>query len=241
MIHLDIDHRVLGALDFIDATTGARIERPLQVRTDARVFRQRSGLLVIADAPGLREHTLAFEVAPDEPALGGVPVQLVVSDPAGEYLATTVTIALPRNLDPKAADRVHLPLPVKLWRSGAAPVLPNWTVYQATLLIDGTETPLAGALVTLEAAGQTLQALTDALGQATLALVGQPLFTLAGGGTVSRTLDSVVSVRANRPPAQPLASVEAEITRLAATAAQATFNRTLPTGAATQEVLSIAA
>jgi hypothetical protein len=240
LIRLDIDRRVLGAVDFVDATTGASIGRPLRVRTEARVYRQRSGLLVIADAPGLHEHSLAFAAAPAEPPVGSVPVQLAVSDPAGEYLATTVTIALPRNPDPAAGDRVHLPLRVKLWRSGAAPVLPNWTVYQATLLHQGSDTPLAGALLTLEAAGQTLHALSDATGQATLALVGQPLFTLAGGGTVSRTLSAVLSVRANRPPAEPLADVEAEIARLSATAAHATFNRTLPTGAATQEVLPIA-
>lgn len=241
MIRVDIDRRVLGAVDFVDATTGARIDRALQVRTDARVYRQRSGLLVIADAPGLREHTTAFAAPPEDPPVGSVPVVLDIVDPQGEYLATTVTISLPRNPDPRAADRVHLPQVVRLWRSGAAPVLPNWTVYRATLLRDGTDTPLAGALVTLQAAGQTLRALSDATGQATLALVGQPLFTLSGGGAVSRTLPATVAVHANRPPAQPLADVEAEITRLSATAPQATLNRTLPTGAATQEVLSIAA
>jgi len=64
MITARLERRVLGAVQFVDATTGAPIDRALRVQTEARVYRQRSGLLVIADAPGLHEHTLAFEARP---------------------------------------------------------------------------------------------------------------------------------------------------------------------------------
>lgn len=232
-----LDRRVLGAVQFVDATTGATIDRALSVETEARVYRNRSGLLVIADAPGLHEHTLEFQSPPALPAVGSLPVLLRVSDPARQYQATTVAVPLPRSPDPNAANSVLKALQIKLWRTGAAPVSPSWTVYQATLLATGTETPIIGALVSLQAAGQTVQALTDATGQVTLALVGQPLFTLAGGN-LTRSLAGQITVQRD-VAANALADVEAEIARLAARPVAASFDRTLLTGAATHEVLQV--
>lgn len=233
-----LDRRVLGAVQFVDATTGAAIDRALRVETEAKVYRQRSGLLVIADAPGLHDYTLEFQEPPALPAVGSLPITLAISDPDHQYQATTVAVPLPRNPDPVAADSVLKPQVIKLWRTGAAPVSPSWTVYQVTLVATGTETPIVGALVTLEAASHTVQALTDATGQATLALVGQPLFTLDAAAKLTRSLAAQIKVRLNKPPAA-LVDVEAEIARLAAKPVAATFNRSLLTGAATHEVLEV--
>lgn len=237
MTHVRLDRRVLGAVQFVDATTGAAVTRGLRVDSAAKTFRQRSGLLVIANAPGLGEHTVAFDAPPATPAVGSQSVRLRISDPERQYQSTTVSVALPRNPDPLAADSVLKPMVVRLWRTGAAPLLPSWTVYQATLLLTGTETPLVGALVTLRAGTQAVQALSDATGQVTLALVGQPLFTLDASAQLTRTLAAQIEVRRPAPPA--LVDVEAEINRLAATAITASFVRSLTTGAATQEVLEI--
>ena len=238
MITTRLERRVLGAVQFVDATTGASIGRGLRIETDAKVYWQRSGLLVIADAPGLHEHTLEFLHAPGLPAVGSVSISLKVSDPDHQYQATTVALPLPRSPDPAAANSVLKAQPIKLWRTGAAPVSPSWTVYQVTLVATGTETPIVGALVSLEAAGHTVQALSDVTGQATLAFVGQPLFTLDAASKLTRSLAAQIKVRLNQPAAA-LADVEAEISRLAAKPVAATFNRNLLTGAATHEVLAL--
>jgi hypothetical protein len=240
MITLLMERRVLGAVEFVDATTGATVRRPLRVESPARTWWQRSGLLVIADAPGLHAHTTAFARPPEEPPVGSVAVRLQVSDPSREYQPTTVSVALPRSPAPDAANSVLRPQTLRLWRTGAAPASPNWTVYRATLLLQGAETPVAGALVQLVAAGHTQQALSDATGQVTLALVGQPLFTLEGGGTLSRTLQASLSLHLPRPADTRLADVAAEIARLAAQPPDQAFNRTLPTGAAFPDTLAVA-
>lgn len=238
MITTRLERRVLGAVQFVDATTGAAIDRGLRIETEAKVYWQRSGLLVIADAPGLHEHTLEFLHAPGLPAVGSVPISLKISDPDHQYQATTVAVPLPRSPDPEAANSVLKAHPIKLWRTGAAPVQPSWTVYQVTLVATGTETPIVGALVSLEAAGHTVQALSDATGQATLAFVGQPLFTLDAASKLTRSLAAQIKVRLNKPAAA-LADVEAEIARLAERPVAATFSRNLLTGAATHEVLEL--
>jgi hypothetical protein len=238
MITTRLERRVLGAIQFVDATTGASVGRGLQVETEAKVYWQRSGLLVIADAPGLHEHTVAFGQAPDLPAVGSLSIRLKVSDPGHQYQATTVSVPLPRSPDPEATNSVLKAHSVKLWRTGAAPVSPSWTVCQVTLVVTGTETPIVGALVSLEAAGHTVHALSDVTGQATLAFVGQPLFTLDAASKLTRSLAARIEVRLNQPGAV-LADVEAEIARLAARPVAATFSRDLQTGAATHEVLAL--
>lgn len=238
MISARLDRRVLGAMRLVDATTGAAIDRALTIETEARVYRQRSGLLVVADAPGLHGHTLAFQAPPGLPAVGSLPITLRISDPDHQYQPTTVTLPLPRDPDPAVADNVLLPQPIRLWRTGAAPVSPSWTVYRATLLATGTDHPIAGALVSLQTDSHTVRVLSDATGQVTLALVGQPLFTLGADATLTRSIAAEITVRLNQPPAA-LADIEAEIDRLAAQPVAATFARSLLTGAATHEVLVI--
>jgi len=238
MITTRLERRVLGAIEFIDAMTGATITRSMQVQTNARIYRQRSGLWVIADAPGLHDYTLEFSQAPALPAVGSLPITLTVMDPGREYQSTTIEVPLPRDPDPAAANSVLKPHQVKLWRTAAAALSPSWTVYQATLVLAGTETPIVGALLSLEAGGHTVHALSDATGQATLALVGQPLFALDATAKLTRTLAAEVSVRRDAPAVR-LANVEAEIARLVGRPVAASFSRSLLTGASTHEVLEV--
>ena len=68
-----VEHRVLGALRCIDASTRATVDTPLQVDiAQAGVRRNRSGLYVITSAVALAEHEAAFEHPPNTPALGSV-------------------------------------------------------------------------------------------------------------------------------------------------------------------------
>ena len=115
--------------------------------------------------------------------------------------------------------------------TGAAPVSPSWTVYQATLVLSGTDVPVVGALVGLNTDGHSVRGLSDATGQVTLALVGQPLFTLGADATLSRSLAVQVTVRLDLPSAA-LADTEAEINRLAARPAVVSLARQLLTAAA---------
>jgi hypothetical protein len=241
MITTRLDRRALGAIEFIDAMTGATITRAMQVQTvqsEAKIYRQRSGLWVIADAPGLHDYTLEFSQAPAMPAVGSLPITVTVIDPGREYQSTTVEVPLPRDPDPAAANSVLKPHQVKLWRTAAAALSPSWTVYQATLVMAGTETPVEGALLSLVAGGHTVHALSDMTGQATLALVGQSLFSLDSNAKLTRTLAAQVSVRRDVPAAR-LPNVEAEIARLMGKSVLASFSRSLLTGASTSEVLEI--
>src|SRR5215510_7137654 len=101
------DRRVLGAVRFVDSTTGVPVVTPLAVQAGGlRFVRNLGGHYVIAGATGLEEHTTVFEKPPANPALGALTFEITVADPGHEYLPRRQTIKLPRDPDPKNADAV---------------------------------------------------------------------------------------------------------------------------------------
>ena len=97
-----MDRRVLGALRFIDSTTGLPVSANLKVNASGLKFvRNLSGHYVIAGASGLEEHEGAFEKPPASPAPGSLPFEISVADPSREYLSRRHTIRLPRDPDPQ--------------------------------------------------------------------------------------------------------------------------------------------
>lgn len=178
-----IDRRVLAALRFRDAVTGATVAGALDVRAaGARWIRNRRGWWILASAPGLVAHTTAFAAPPPAPTIGTVPLRVRVADPAGRYLPRTATVALPRNPDPVKADRpesLFQPVEVDLFPSPAAAVSPNWAVLRVSA--SGPDGPLGGALlrVVRKAAPATVLGLgmTDARGEGLIAVAGIPVTT----------------------------------------------------------------
>lgn len=189
-----LDRRVLAALRFRDAVTGATVAGPLDVRAPgARWIRNRRGWWVLAQAPGLEAHTAAFRAPPAAPAVGSVPLAVRVADPAGRYLPRVAALALPRDPDPaKAAkpESLFQPAEIDLFPSPAAPVSPNWAVLRVSA--SGADGPLAGALlrVVRKASPTTVlgRGMTDARGEALVAVAGIPVTTWEEGqGSVLAT------------------------------------------------------
>jgi hypothetical protein len=187
------ERRVLGAVRFLDATTRLPVRSPLAVTggDGVRLVRNRQGLWVLLEAPGLEEHTESFLAPPSEPAVGSVPVELTVSDPGDRYLPRLVALRLPRDPDPDHAeeeDSLFRPVDALLYPAPAASVMPGWAVIRATVVRAGSREPLAGALlrVVRQSDGEVLaRALTDwrdrVRGEALVAVPGVPVTTWGEG------------------------------------------------------------
>lgn len=172
-----IDRRVLGAVRFLDAATRLPITEPLLIDAPgARLRRNRMGDYVIFDAPGLAAHTAEFLQPPALPAAGSVPLELTVSDPAGEYLPQRVVIRLPRNSDAAANDAVFRPIETPLYLTPAARTAAGWALVRAAVVRAGTTQALAGALIRVldrNANNAVLaRGLSDARGEALVAVPG---------------------------------------------------------------------
>jgi hypothetical protein len=183
------DTRVLGALRCVDATTGAAVDAPLQVQLqvqqpvqqpEARVRRNRSGLFVIVQAPGLAGHEGAFTAPPAEPATGSLALTAHIEDPSGRYLPRLAAVALPRDPAPGLAAQagsLFRPIEVAMYPASVAPVGANWSVLRITAR-GGPGDALGGALVIVTSGGDTLaRGLTDWRGEALVPVPGVPVTT----------------------------------------------------------------
>lgn len=188
-----VDRRALGAIEFVDAITAVRTRGPLRLEpADGRVVitPNISWLYVIRSAPGLEAHREAFEHPPVTPAFEDVHLDIAVNDPARRYLPRTVSVKLPRKDAPFSdAESVLHPLVVPLYPAAATAIGPNWAVVRVRVQGNGAAHPgLRNALVvaTPQIAGFTaVTAMTDARGEALVAIVGVPrVLPQAGGGAV---------------------------------------------------------
>jgi hypothetical protein len=194
-----IERRVLGALRFVDAPTGLTVTRPLRLAAPgARFLRNRLGLYVIMDAPGLGAHTRAFAKPPATPALASLSLSVEARDPSGRYLSRLARLQLPRDPEPAAAAAQSLfaPLEVALFPAPAAPASPGWAIIRASVRgPDGAGLSSALLRVLSGDAGPLLASgLSDARGEALVMAPGLQLFAPGTGdgpvlaNTVSVTL-----------------------------------------------------
>lgn len=188
MILERLEQRCLGAVEFIDAITGARVRRPMAVAADGLQLRTNaSGLVVITGASGLQAHTDAFAAAPAVPAAFTLAFTLQVSDRERRYLPRSVQVLLPRRATPLPdAESVLAPQRVPLYPSGARPVDGLWAVLRASVfsLVQGRRVGIANAWLTLTPTlpgVPPIRALTDAQGEALLAVTGVPPIRPASG------------------------------------------------------------
>ena len=218
-----VEWRVLGALRFVDATTGVPIERSLRVDAPgASLVRNRSGLYVIRDWGVLAAHASEFLAPPATPAPGSQTLGLSVTDPAGGYLPVAAQVHLPRASDPAqaaAANSLFQPAVVPLYPSASAPVGANWAVLHVSLTETASGDALGGALLRVRSNGAVLaRGLTDWRGEALVPVVGVPVTTFsenanavviseinvslqAAFDSASGSRTPAARVRAGRPPA----------------------------------------
>ena len=246
MIIERVEHRVLGAVEFVDAITGARVGDPLAVSGSGLQLRATgSGLYAITAATGLETHTEAFDAPPATPAALSLPFTLAVSDRQRRYLPRSAQLLLPRRATPPSdADSVLAPLRVPLYPAGTRPLDGLWAVLRASVfvLVQGRRVGIANAWLTLTPTLPDLaptRALTDAQGEALLAFTGVPPIRPASGedgdpdvvysreftATLRVALHRDMAWRADASPPMPLADPDQ-------------IERDLPLGAPTVQILN---
>lgn len=237
-----LERRVLGAIEFVSAVTGARIVEPLRIDVDgATLARNARGLYVLRQARGLEHHATTFHEAPDSPPETTVPLELKVEDPQRRFLPRIAEVRLPRSRAPAGDPGAALtPITIKLFPSTAAPTGANWALLRARVRIPGTEDiGLVNALLRVapQIPGSVLVlALTDTQGEALVVVPGvPPVLPAAGGGggggggggavltrdfpaAIEVVLDEQVVRRANAAPPVPRPNPDTIETRLASSA-----------------------
>ena len=216
-----VDRRVLGALRFVDGTTGTTLHGPLAVGVaGARVQRNRSGLWVISGVPALADHEAAFAAPPALPAIGSLSLTASVSDPAGHYLPRLAALALPRDPAPAnaaLAGSLFRTLDIALWPTPAAPTGANWAVLRVSVVDGASGDALGGVLLRVSRDGSTLAlGLSDWRGEALVAVPGVPVTTWSDMPGPVVLLEIAATLDAVFDPAlgtrTPIAQVRAGVT-----------------------------
>lgn len=178
--------RVLGAIECVDGSTGARIAEPLQLLApDARFVRNVSGLYALVSWAPLAAHADAFTTPPATPAIGSQALVVRITDPGANYMPRDARMLLPRDPNPTNAalpDSLFRPQRVPMMRSATAPLGHNWS----TLFVNvsaGNGDALGGALIEVFNAGAQLIArgVSDWRGECVLPVVGIPVTTWGDG------------------------------------------------------------
>lgn len=240
-----VEHRVLGALRCVDATTGAPLSRAMHVKApaDADVRPNRSGLLVILGWAPLASHAAAFDAPPDDEPGSGGELELTLVDPLGHYLPHRVRVALPRQ-----ANAVFEPLHVPMYPSPAAALSLHWAALRVGLTTPGGAEALGGVLVRVLRDGAVLaRGLSDWRGEALVPVAGIPVTTWSTepgavvvseiGVTVeaiadpaSTTRTPMARVRAGQSPVTPPVSNPTAIESARAVLPQASVSVSLAAG-----------
>lgn len=199
-----LDARVLGALQLVDAVTDVTLERAFDVRVlgpgRARLLRNCSGVIVVSAWSELAAHAIAFDAPPAEPATGSLGLRFSIHDPLGQYLPRAATLTLPR--EPAAAqsdnaDSLFQPARVPLYPSANAATGANWSLLRVSLRETNSGDALGGALLRVRRNEQVMaRGITDARGEALIAIVGVPFLTFSEGAGPVTTADLAVVLEA---------------------------------------------
>ncbi len=199
MTQVQLDRRVLGAMQLVDATTGLPLQRRLQVSGDGiQLGWNRSGYAVIYAAKGLQAYSESF-LAP--PALATVSIQVKIVDSEGQYLPRQVAIKLPREADPAKAnmpDSLFQPVKVSVYRSPAAGVASGWAVIRATVIDKTTSQRLPWALIRVvqSSPARVTLSLADWRGEALISVSGIPVTTpgVGAGAVLVNDIDVTLEI-----------------------------------------------
>ena len=197
-----LERRILGAFRMVSAVTATSIESDFAVDAGALdVWRNRSGIYVVRDAPGM--HALTLQSEPD---MASIPAQqqfeLKVSDRSQRYLPRRFKLTLPRKIAPPSdPESVMKAVPVALYPGGAAPVALTWAMLRVSVVKSGAAQrvglPWSIVQVKQKSDGNVLKTgMSDARGEALIAVVGLPVRAAGGNGGALMTSDVDVEVTA---------------------------------------------
>ncbi len=166
-----IDSRVFGAIQLLDAATGAPITRPLRpVAPRLTLVHNRRGQYVITntDSPTLAPYRNSFD---KPPTITPENFDLSITDPIGEFLPATLRLSLPL---PEAA--LFTPIAVTLYSAPSRALSPNWAAVRVTVTKpDNAPIPAAGLRLTIPTTPpRELIAITNSMGEALLPIAGLP-------------------------------------------------------------------
>jgi hypothetical protein len=224
-----VEDRVLGALRFVDATTGVPVAEPLLLEGDGvDVLRNRSGLYVIRGWDRLAAHSAAFQFPPAAPPVGSLQLDLVAHDRSGRYHSRRLSVRLPRDPRPDRAaeaQSLFVPVDVTMFPSPLAPVGANWVVLRASVRAAAGGDALGGALLRVLSDGVVLaRGLTDWRGEALVPVPGVPVTTWSTDPDAVVVTEIPATVEAFFDPAAGTRTPAAVIRGGAAPAALPTVN-----------------
>ena len=134
MIVEKVERRILGAMRLVNAVSSLPISHPISIVGEGlRLVRNLHGEYVILDAPGLSEHTRAFETPPGAPAVQSIKIPVNITDPLGEFLPQRFVVELPRYADPTKANSIFKPVLIPLYLGPTARSEINWVLVHATV------------------------------------------------------------------------------------------------------------
>lgn len=200
-----LDRRVLGAVRVVSSVTGLPLDAPV-VMSGATVVRNRRGdyVLMAVDGTDVFDDYLAtFDAPPTSPTPESVDVTLRVDDFSGRYLPRRFTLALPRSPNPADADSIFIAHTVPLFPAPALAVGMNWALVRVAVRENGTNAPLAGALIQVINEDDDLigAGMSDERGEALVAVAGLKLISAGGGNGNVTTTEFEVTLRAKVDPA----------------------------------------
>jgi hypothetical protein len=205
LTHVPFDMRVLAAIRPVDAMLRTPVRTPLEVTGDRiRVIANRSGLYVIAEAPGTDAYTGRFALpvppaAPQPPAVGSVQVTLSLVDPAGRYLPRTVVVQVPRDPDPAHRDQpgsLFMPIDVDLFPSPTMALREGWATVRVSVKRANSQDGLPFAFVRVRRASDNVvlgRGVTDERGEAMVGIPGIPVTTWNAAPGAAVTASSVAA------------------------------------------------
>jgi hypothetical protein len=195
----NLDSRVVAALRFRDATIRHVVMSPLLVSGDgARIVRNPSGMHVLTEVPGFGDYSASFD-APQAPA--GRALKLSVRDPSRRYLPRTISVTLPRAIDPALADQdgsIWKPSEYLLYPSPAGNVGAGWALLRLSIKRQGTDQglPFAYIRVTRDGGSERIGAgLADHRGEALVAVAGIPVTSWNTTTTTTSPIATTVAAK----------------------------------------------
>lgn len=190
------ESRILGAFRMVSAITGTTVDSDFIVDPgNLKVVRNRSGVFVVRDAPGMHDLTVKSDAQ-------GVTIppqqqfELTVKDDDFVYLPRRFKLTLPRKIAPLTdPDSVFNAVKVKMYLTPAAPVMPSWAVLRVSVVKAGdpARTGLPWSVIQLTWPKNVLMALSDARGEALVTVAGLPARS-SNGDSSGALLSSEVGV-----------------------------------------------
>jgi hypothetical protein len=204
----NVDHRVLGGFQCVDAITNQSIVGPLRVSsTELSIRPNRSGVYAVWDGPNLRKYT---SFIPPAPWPAPSPFEIAIEDPSLFYLPRRGNIQVPQPLPGTPAlaappytvsssqSIVYGPQLVTLYRGPAACVEPNWAVVRASVVSSATPSVrLRWAVLQVSVSGSVLATgVADQNGEALLAVPGLGLQVSSSPGGPVTEITTAATVQA---------------------------------------------